>query len=133
MGSPRARFAVRLVELFNAAGNPTLQRVEAAAVARLRAAQPTARTSSSVQRISDWRSGRNVPARFEPLAPVLATLIDMAKAKEEKSAPVPPYLLDLSAWRRLWKEAAAAFPPDQPKRLPHVHAWCRKLEWIVQI
>lgn len=99
----RALFATKLATLFAVAGNPTLERIAAAAAARMRAAN--ARGSSrgvSLQRISDWRAGRNVPAQFEPLVPVLLTLIELAEATP---TPVPRELSDLEMWRRLWKAA----------------------------
>ncbi|WP_040747750.1 nSTAND1 domain-containing NTPase [Nocardia transvalensis] len=53
----------------------------------------------SIQRISDWKAGRNVPAKFETLLPVLLTLIDEAR---KSSRPVPPALLDTQEWQRVW-------------------------------
>ncbi|MFI5783691.1 ATP-binding protein [Nocardia sp. NPDC051570] len=60
--------------------------------------------STSVQRISDWRAGRAVPARLESFEPVLVTLIHLAKATP---TPVRGELTDVVAWRRLWKAAIA--------------------------
>ncbi|MFJ4655847.1 DUF5753 domain-containing protein [Nocardia sp. NPDC088792] len=57
----------------------------------------------SVQRISDWRAGRNVPASFESLVPVLLTLIELAGSRLEVSRG----LSNLGAWHRLWKGARA--------------------------
>ncbi|MFI7004351.1 tetratricopeptide repeat protein [Nocardia sp. NPDC050175] len=103
--SPRALFVARLGELWEAAGNPTLQRVAAATEERLKGARTPAQSQrSSMQRISDWRSGRNVPSRFESLDPVLVTLISLA---QQASGPVPSVLSNRSAWRRLWKAAIA--------------------------
>ncbi|MEV6554345.1 tetratricopeptide repeat protein [Nocardia sp. NPDC051756] len=108
--SPRALFVARLAELWEAAGNPTLQRVAATTETRLKAARtPTQSQRSSMQRISDWRSGRNVPSRFESLDPVLVTLISLAR---QTSGPVPSVLSNRSAWRRLWK--AASTEPVRP-------------------
>ncbi|OXR44185.1 hypothetical protein B7C42_03745 [Nocardia cerradoensis] len=98
--SPRTLFSQRFAELFAAAGNPTLRRVAAAADARMRATRgPGQKSPVSVQRLSDWKAGRNVPARFESLLPVLLTLIDEAR---KSSAPVAPALLDLHQWQQLW-------------------------------
>ncbi|WP_405166317.1 tetratricopeptide repeat protein [Nocardia sp. NBC_01499] len=95
----------RLTELWEAAGNPTLQRVTTATEERLKATRTQAQNQrSSMQRISDWRSGRNVPSRFESLDPVLVTLIALAR---NTSGPVPSVLTNRSAWRRLWKAASA--------------------------
>ncbi|MEU7141043.1 tetratricopeptide repeat protein [Nocardia sp. NPDC046473] len=108
--SPRALFATRFAELWEAAGNPTLQRVAAATEERTKAAHPPAQNQrSSMQRISDWRAGRNVPSRFESLDPVLVTLIALAK---QTPGPVPPVLSNRSGWRRLWK--AASTQPVRP-------------------
>ena len=98
--SPRTRFSERFVELFEAAGNPTLRRVAAASGARMRAARAPGQPGGvPVQRISDWKAGRNVPAKFETLLPVLLTLIDEAR---KSSRPVRPALLDVREWQRLW-------------------------------
>lgn len=98
--SPRTLFSQRFAELFAAAGNPTLRRVAAAADARMRATRgPGQKSPVSVQRLSDWKAGRNVPARFESLLPVLLTLIDEAR---KSSGPVTPSLLDLHQWQQLW-------------------------------
>ncbi|MEV0295561.1 hypothetical protein [Nocardia sp. NPDC050710] len=98
--SPRTLFAQRFAELFEAAGNPTLRRVAAAAEARMRAAKaPGQKAGASIQRISDWKAGRNVPARFESFLPVLLTLIDEAR---KSSTSVRPALLDVQEWQRLW-------------------------------
>ncbi|MFG1792179.1 ATP-binding protein [Nocardia sp. NPDC049149] len=95
----------RLAELWEAAGNPTLQRVAIATETRMKAARtPVQSHRSLMQRISDWRTGRNVPSRFESLEPVLVTLIGLAR---QTSAPVPSDLTNRSAWRRLWKTAIA--------------------------
>ncbi|MFE9580087.1 ATP-binding protein [Nocardia sp. NPDC006044] len=103
--SPRALFVTRLAELWEAAGNPTLQRVADTTEARLKAARTPAQSQrSSMQRISDWRSGRNVPSRFESLDPVLVTLISLAR---QTSGPVPSVLSNRTTWRRVWKAAIA--------------------------
>ncbi|MEU7141042.1 tetratricopeptide repeat protein [Nocardia sp. NPDC046473] len=103
--APRALFVARFAELWEAAGNPTLQRVAAATEERLKGARTPAQSQrSSMQRISDWRTGRNVPSRFESLDPVLVTLISLA---QQTSGPVPSVLSNRSAWRRLWKAAIA--------------------------
>ncbi|MEV4239282.1 MULTISPECIES: hypothetical protein [unclassified Nocardia] len=61
--SPRTVFAQQFAALFEAAGNPTLRRVATAAPARMRAARAAGqKNGASVQRISGWKSGRNVPA-----------------------------------------------------------------------
>ncbi|MFI5776082.1 ATP-binding protein [Nocardia sp. NPDC051570] len=62
-----------------------------------------------MQRISDWRAGRNVPSRFESFDPVLVTLISLSR---QVSGPVPRVLSNRSAWQRLWKAASAE--PSRP-------------------
>ncbi|MFI5780245.1 tetratricopeptide repeat protein [Nocardia sp. NPDC051570] len=110
--SPRALFVARLAELWTAAGNPTLQRVADATETRMRATRASSRGGgSSAQRISDWRTGRNVPSRYEAFEPVLVTLIRLAAAAP---GPVPSVLSNRSAWRRLWKEATAEPVSSRP-------------------
>lgn len=109
--SPRLIFAARLGTLFAAAGNPTLQRVATAAEQRMRATRaPGHKGAKLIQRISDWRAGRNVPSRFETLAPVLITLIELARGT---GTGVDAELLDIGAWQRLWK-AAQKQPVSRP-------------------
>lgn len=56
----------------------------------------------SAQRISDWKAGRNVPARFESLLPVLLVLIDRAR---RRSDAIRPELVNLRLWKTLWEHA----------------------------
>lgn len=108
---PRSLFAVSLAELWEAADNPTLDRVAAAAAARMRAARGKGSGCRvSVQRISDWRAGRNVPARFESVVPVLLTLIELAGSPSR----IPRGLSDLRAWHRLWKTARGVVDSAEP-------------------
>ncbi|TDP39877.1 hypothetical protein [Nocardia ignorata] len=97
--SPRALFAQRFGELYATAGNPTLRRVAAATERRMRGAQSG---TPSAQRISDWKAGRNVPARFESLLPVVLTLVEMT---EKAQRDLPRTLADPHEWRRLWQES----------------------------
>ncbi|MVU78842.1 hypothetical protein GPX89_16510 [Nocardia sp. ET3-3] len=106
--SPRALFAQSFTELYAAAGNPTLRRVADAAETRMRAAQGNRPGGASAQRISDWKAGRNVPARFESLLPVVLTLIDLAR---KKGAPLPRPLTEPKEWQRLW-HAATTWNPE---------------------
>ncbi|MGY0503387.1 WD40 repeat domain-containing protein [Nocardia sp. FBN12] len=97
--SPRVLFAQRFAELYAAAGNPTLRRVAAATERRMRGTQAG---TPSPQRISDWKAGRNVPARFESLLPVVLTLVELTeKAKRD----LPRRLADPHEWRQLWQES----------------------------
>ncbi|WP_051178025.1 tetratricopeptide repeat protein [Nocardia concava] len=116
--SPRALFAARFSGLFAAAGQPTLRSVVDKANARMHAARaPGTVGKATVQRVSDWRVGRGVPARFESLAPVLVTLLEMAR---RAGTPLPPDLTNLATWRALWKAAAssAAATTAVPHQLP---------------
>ncbi|WP_433679452.1 WD40 repeat domain-containing protein [Nocardia sp. CA-119907] len=116
--SPRTIFSQQFAALFEAAGKPTLRRVAAAAEARMRAARsPGQKGGASVQRISDWKSGRNVPARFESLLPVLLTLVEEAR---KSSAPVPPALLDVQEWQRLWAASNAWDPVSDSTECPYL-------------
>ncbi|MCA2210332.1 nSTAND1 domain-containing NTPase [Nocardia rosealba] len=99
ISSPRALFAQRFGELYAAAGNPTLRRVAAATERRMRNARSG---TPSAQRISDWKAGRNVPARFESLLPVVLTLVEMT---EKAQRDLPRALADPHEWRRLWQES----------------------------
>ncbi|MGV9612391.1 NACHT and WD repeat domain-containing protein [Nocardia xishanensis] len=64
---------------------------------------------ASAQRISDWKAGRNVPARFESLLPVVLTLIDIAK---KRGAALPAKLADPQEWKRLWTASNSWTPDD---------------------
>ncbi|MFD3595254.1 hypothetical protein ACFWU5_21230 [Nocardia sp. NPDC058640] len=97
--SPRALFAQRFTELYAAAGNPTLRRVATTTERRMRGAQAG---TPSPQRISDWKAGRNVPARFESLLPVVLTLVEMT---EKAQRALPRTLADPHEGRRLWQES----------------------------
>ncbi|WHT20743.1 hypothetical protein N8J89_06650 [Crossiella sp. CA-258035] len=131
----RAAFAERFALLYAEAGDPPLKRV-AESVARARRTDERGRpVQVTTQRISDWRRGRNVPARFAGLAVVLEILIGEARAR--RSAPVLPGLYDRDGWRELWSAAQASPveeaepPPDetlcpyrglaafQPENSPH--------------
>ncbi|GAB4583318.1 WD40 repeat domain-containing protein [Nocardia sp. IFM 10818] len=107
--SPRALFTNRFTELYEAAGNPTLRRVAAAAETRMRAAQGTRPGGASAQRISDWKAGRNVPARFESLLPVVLTLVDLAR---KSGHPLTRELAEPREWQRLWHAATTWTPED---------------------
>ncbi|MFE3103178.1 ATP-binding protein [Nocardia tengchongensis] len=120
--SPRALFAARFSVLFAAAGQPTLRSVVDAANARMRAARARGEVGkATIQRVSDWRVGRSVPARFESLTPVLLTLMDMAR---RAGTPLPAALTSLSDWRALWRDAAssAAASTAVPHQLPRAIA-----------
>ncbi|MBL1078530.1 hypothetical protein JK358_29405 [Nocardia sp. 2] len=112
--SPRKLFAQRFAELYAAAGNPTLRRVATGAEARMRAAQGNRPGGASPQRISDWRTGRNVPARFESLVPVVLTLADLARASGRS---LPRELGEIREWKKLW-HAATTWNPEADTEAP---------------
>ncbi|MEV0295560.1 hypothetical protein [Nocardia sp. NPDC050710] len=116
--SPRTVFSRQFAALFEAAGNPTLRRVAAAAEARMRATRaPGQKAGASMQRISDWKAGRNVPARFESFLPVLLTLTDEAR---KSSKPVPSALLDVEEWQRLWTASNEWDPESEGAECPYL-------------
>ena len=101
----RTAFAERLALLYKEAGNPPLKKV-AEAVVRLQRVDERGRpVRVSVQRISDWRRAKNVPAQFAALAAVLHILIP--QARRARPTPVSPGLYDLAHWQRLWEHAVA--------------------------
>ncbi|MER6842423.1 hypothetical protein [Streptomyces platensis] len=101
----RTAFAERLALLYKEAGNPPLKKV-AEAVVRLQRVDERGRpVRVSVQRISDWRRAKNVPAQFAALAAVLHILIP--QARRLRHTPVSPGLYDLAQWQRLWERAVA--------------------------
>ncbi|MDQ3761792.1 MAG: AAA family ATPase [Actinomycetota bacterium] len=103
---PREAFAQRFALLYAEAGDPPLRRVTAA-VARTKPTDDLGRpVRVTVQRVSDWRGGRNVPARFAAVAPVLQVLI--GQARKARPHPCLEGLYDMGAWRRLWEEAMAS-------------------------
>ncbi|MGV9747845.1 nSTAND1 domain-containing NTPase [Rhodococcus zopfii] len=100
---PDARqfFADQLRMLFAAAGRPPLKKVqtESAAVARAMGSDRTV----SVQRLSDWRSGKRLPASFETVRPVLVALTRAARALNAE--PPSPGLYSLKQWQSWWDRA----------------------------
>ena len=113
----RETFADRFALLYAEAGNPPLKRVTASVVSAGRVDERGLAVRVSAQRVSDWRRGRNVPARFAVLAAVLEMLIGQASTR--RAQPVVAGLYDLEAWRTLWEEALASpvtwvEPEDRP-------------------
>jgi len=109
MGSSRAdenarsEFAARFALLYELAGNPVLKRVADRANASIVSGASRRTVYVSAQRLSDWRGGRNVPARFEGLSAALHVLVAAARAR----VPEPPVegLYSLSQWQKLWMRA----------------------------
>lgn len=96
----RRRFAERLTELFDAAGSPTIESVVRRANTRRVPGSPPV----TMQRLSDWRRGKRLPAAWESVLPALAVLIGDAKARE-LPAGLDPTLLELHRWRIVWQQA----------------------------
>ncbi len=93
-----------------AAGKPTLEQVVRGTSERMRGARGVgARPGVSAQRISDWRTGRNVPHTFDAVAPVLVTLFGLVKGQRKS---VRGDLVDRRAWERLWAAAVAEAPGE---------------------
>ncbi|WP_069166108.1 NACHT and WD repeat domain-containing protein [Nocardia altamirensis] len=107
--SPRKAFTRQFNRLWERAGSPVLDRVARTANQREAAARGHAGTVTT-QRLSDWRAGA-IPARWEVLRPALLTLIDLAKHAQGRP---PAGLLNLRDWQRLWSEANAWKPPEDP-------------------
>ncbi|MEE3852168.1 hypothetical protein VZC37_17630 [Gordonia sp. LSe1-13] len=99
---PRAELARRLDVLYTDAGSPPLKAVSARATRELRARDPRGRDIAA-QRISDWRRGRSVPAKFDGLASVLSVLI--VAARRNNPEPSEPGLYSATEWRKLWERA----------------------------
>ncbi|HEX7308903.1 hypothetical protein [Lentzea sp.] len=103
---PRGVFAERFALLYAEAGDPPLKRVTES-VSRARRTDERGRpVRVPAQRVSDWRRGRNVPARFSGLSAVLEVLV--GEARKRKPQPAVDGLYDLDSWRVLWEEALAS-------------------------
>ncbi|MEU1997040.1 hypothetical protein ABZ511_21505 [Nocardia gamkensis] len=103
--STREEFARRLSALHRDAGAPSLRHVATLAQQQVRDADGETRSAhATAQRISDWMNGRNVPARFESLVPVLNVL----GARARRRAGTTTETVHLRAWRSLWAAARTA-------------------------
>ncbi|MGH3815914.1 MAG: AAA family ATPase [Pseudonocardiaceae bacterium] len=103
---PREIFAERFALLYAEAGDPPLRRVTAAVGRSRQLDESGRRVRVAMQRISDWRRGRSVPARFATLAAVLKVLI--GHASKARPRPCLEGLYDLGTWHGLWEEALAS-------------------------
>ncbi|PRY46517.1 WD40 repeat protein [Umezawaea tangerina] len=103
---PRGVFAERFALLYAEAGDPPLKKVTESVTRARRTDERDRPVRATAQRVSDWRRGRNVPARFAALSVVLEILI--GEARKAHPQPVVPDLYDLAAWRALWEEAQAS-------------------------
>ncbi|GAB2531173.1 nSTAND1 domain-containing NTPase [Nocardia heshunensis] len=118
--TPRAAFADALRELWSHAGNPTLERVARLAnqhVREVRGERAAGKRGGTitVQRISAWRRGDNIPAHFESLRPVVLALIDLARNADGRTGP----LLTVRYWQNLWLDTAA-WTPDTDTHCPYL-------------
>ncbi|SMD23426.1 hypothetical protein [Lentzea albidocapillata] len=112
---PRGVFAERFALLYAEAGDPPLKRVTES-VARARRTDEQGRPLRvPAQRVSDWRRGRNVPARFSALSAVLEVLV--GEARKRRPQPAIDGLYELDVWRALW-EAALASPVTETDTPP---------------
>ncbi|QKT10555.1 nSTAND1 domain-containing NTPase [Rhodococcus sp. W8901] len=100
----RLFFADQLRLLFATAGGPPLKKVvtEASTLTRSLGGDKPA----SVQRVSDWRSGKRMPATFESVRPVLAVLIRMARPLHGGPPPTDG-LFSMRQWETWWRSANA--------------------------
>lgn len=99
---PRLHFADQLRLLFATAGGPPLKAVVSEATALGRAIgvdKPV-----SVQRLSDWRAGKRVPATFDAVHPALVVLIRSAQSLHGGRPPATG-LYSLKHWQRWWHAA----------------------------
>ncbi|MFZ2526779.1 MAG: WD40 repeat domain-containing protein [Rhodococcus sp. (in: high G+C Gram-positive bacteria)] len=103
---PRRFFADQLRMLFAAAGRPALKKVESESAEVARAMGST--RPVSVQRLSDWRSGKRLPASFETVRPVLVALIRAARALNAE--PPTPGLYSVKHWQAWWDRARGTSP-----------------------
>jgi hypothetical protein len=62
--------------------------------------------SVTTQRISDWRSGKSAPQRWEAVESLLRVLI--GEARKKNTPPAKPGMYELGRWRQWWQEARTA-------------------------
>lgn len=108
----REEFANRLTRLYLAAGSPPSKSV----VRRVNMRSAPGSKPFSGQRVSDWRLGRSVPAKFDSVLPLLAVLIEEAKARTDIRF-ADTVLFDLREWYAVWARAR-----DVTSSTPRVHA-----------
>ncbi|MCX2955288.1 hypothetical protein [Lentzea sp. NEAU-D7] len=103
---PRGVFAERFALLYAEAGDPPLKRVTESVTRARRSDEQGRPLRVPAQRVSDWRRGRNVPARFSGLSAVLEVLV--GEARKRRPQPAINGLYELDVWRTLWEEALAS-------------------------
>ncbi|WP_284739931.1 hypothetical protein [Amycolatopsis sp. RTGN1] len=111
--SPRTAFSARFALLYTAAGSPRMADVVTAVRRSRRADERGQLVRVSIQRISDWRRGRNVPARFGVFAAVLDVLIKQARLT---TIPAPADgLYSPERWRSWWEAALTSPAGPEPR------------------
>ncbi|HEY9311993.1 hypothetical protein [Williamsia sp.] len=110
----RIEFAARFRLLHETAGSPALKTLASRASTAMLTGDVPRAGAVSPQRLSDWRTGRNVPAKFDPLAATLRVLIAAAR----KRHPDPPSrgLYSLVEWHNLWNRALTSPAIDKEPR-----------------
>ncbi|RVW02932.1 nSTAND1 domain-containing NTPase [Rhodococcus xishaensis] len=102
--SARLLFADQLRLLFATAGGPPLKKVVSDATALNRSMGGD--KPASIQRVSDWRSGKRVPATFDSVRPVLLALIQTARSLHDGPPPTDG-LFSMKQWEAWWRSANA--------------------------
>lgn len=98
----RQEFAHQFGSLYEAGGSPPLRLLATAARQRRQIIRGAAAPApASAQRISDWKSGRNVPYRFESLVPVLVVLVERARRRGNTSGVE----MSVRGWKQIWERA----------------------------
>ncbi|MCL6297624.1 tetratricopeptide repeat protein [Streptomyces kronopolitis] len=108
----KLKFRERLEVLLAAAGSPKPAAICSASRDRL------GRTSLSVQRISDWRSGKHIPTSklFRQFLRAVDTLA------RQRNIILPAALADSAAWDRLLRAARAKNPAPAQEESRHITA-----------
>jgi WD40 repeat protein len=105
---PRVLFAERFALLYELAGRPVLKRLADRANSTIPVTESRRAVFVSAQRLSDWRTGRNVPARFDGLVPTLRVLIGAARTRHP--GPRSDGLYSIRQWQVLWERAQRSEP-----------------------
>ncbi len=103
---PRDVFAQRFAVLYAEAGGPPLSQVIMTVGQTGQIEEVGRPVRVTVERVNDWRRGRNVPAGFATLAAVLSVRI--GHARKARPRPCLEGLYDMVTWRRLWEQALAS-------------------------
>jgi hypothetical protein len=98
-GDPRSFLASRLDELWRAAGTPLLDRIAKRC--------QTGRSTEGItgKRISAWKTGENVPRKFEDLNLVTSILMTEARRRHVTEDALTSGIFDQRRWRAWWERA----------------------------